>query len=531
MALSLKVPKLEDKPLIVADTRPHKILEFIGTLPLSKANEAATELLEELEILNRQKVSGDTRVKALEAYRPTIINLCDSLSITYTHSTLPLPQSVKDTATLAQSLWLELGYGYKLALLDMQTQLFNLGGSKAMAFTILRAIESAAQLNLTYYQTYFPVPEGVWHDVHQMYYFAVQQSMHELELEAGHRYEKLSSINLAYKEMLLLALADPQHLNPQDMALVADYTARHAKKTQLQGLAIVDNFAGIFLINLNSDNPPIPYLKNINPTNQGSDILLVTVDLARLIHQHIQTLQSKTPFNTQELPDNANTARYIDMLIHLIKYWGAPPKRVFNRSSRINASDIGVGIAAAHYFINDEKLYLQPFSAAKTVQLQTEQPTENTAKSTPDTYESARWQVVNISAGGLALRKLPATQGQIRVGELLSLKNPGDASWSVGVIRWASNGDEHQLDIGTQLISPQAVAGGARVLNQGKFQPALILPAMPALKQDASVIAACGTYSPARILELDENGIVSRIMVTRLIERTSSFERFLFSTL
>src|SRR3970040_425743 len=146
-------------------------------------------------------------------------------------------------------------------------------------------------------------------------------------------------------------------------------------------------------------------------------------------------------------------------------------------------------------------------------------------------FSLSRWQALNISAGGMALRKFPNTEGNVRVGDLLSVKNSSESHWSVGVLRWISNNEHQQLDIGTQLIAPEAKAAGARVPDQREFEPVLLLPELPAIKQPGSVVSACGMYSPARVLELDEHGKISRIMLTRLVERTNSFERFQFSYL
>jgi hypothetical protein len=59
----------------------------------------------------------------------------------------------------------------------------------------------------------------------------------------------------------------------------------------------------------------------------------------------------------------------------------------------------------------------------------------------------------------------------------------------------------------------------------------LLLPELPAIKQLGSIVSACGTYSPVRVLELDEHDKISRIMLTRLVESANSFERFQFSYL
>src|SRR5690606_9873374 len=166
IALNLKLPDLEDKPLIIAETRAQKIAQFIDGLPLSKPLEAASVLLDEMEILNRQKVASDARIKALDAYYPVVARISENLAAEYCASPLPLPPLAKSHADAEKSLWQELGYGYKLALLDLGNKLFGLGNTKLVASTIRRAMESLSQLAMVYYQTYFVPPGNIWSDFH-----------------------------------------------------------------------------------------------------------------------------------------------------------------------------------------------------------------------------------------------------------------------------------------------------------------------------------------------------------------------------
>lgn len=524
MPLSLKIPALEDNPLISAETRSQKITQFIQALPLANPLEAASRLLEEMQILNRQKVAPDSRVKALEIYRPALIGITESLTAQFWNAPLPLAAPAKKHASAAEALWLELGYGYKLALIDQQSKLFSLGGSKSNALGIVRAMEAMSQLAMVYYQTYSTLPSSVWGDLHQLYLLAIRESLQNIEISTDVIHKKTASANLIYKQALLMSLADPQHLAPNDIRLVDDYIRRNADRSQLQGLGLPANPAGIFLINLDSENPPIPYVKNKEEVDASSDILFITMDLARLVHKHMQSLQAGEPINNGELPENATDPRYLDILTYLIKHWGATPKRVFNRSRKSDGVELGIGMAATHYFIGGENYYAGPSDPYDLTEI-TSKATSNQA------FKASRWQVLNISAGGMALRKFPNAEVNVRVGELLSVKNGAADHWSVGVLRWANHNEQQQLDVGAQLIAPEAHAAGARIVNQTKFEPVLLLPGLTALKQAPSIVAACGTYSPARVMELDEAGKITRVMITRLVERTGSFERFNFSYL
>jgi cyclic-di-GMP-binding protein len=57
MPISLKLPSLDDNPILLAETRSHKINEFIQKLPFGDPITAATDLIDELQILNSQKVA------------------------------------------------------------------------------------------------------------------------------------------------------------------------------------------------------------------------------------------------------------------------------------------------------------------------------------------------------------------------------------------------------------------------------------------------------------------------------------------
>jgi hypothetical protein len=525
MAVRLKIPAVVEKPLIPAETRPQKIAQFIHGLPMANPAEAATLLLEELKNMNRQAVAPDVRLKALEIYRPAVINLADHLASQYGNAPLPLPATARKAANIAESLWQELGYGYKLALIDQQSRLFNLASKKSVAFIVYRAIEALNQLAIVHYQTYIAPPGNLWSDLHQLYLYAIQQALHDISIEADDTFNETVSVDLAYKRAMLMPLADPQHLTSNDIQQVVDYINRFARHAELKGIGQLENPAGIFVIRLDTDKPPVPYIKNSDQADAETDILLITVDLARLIHQHLQMLRSGNPPSNSGLPANATDPRYQTMLTYLIQHWGVSPKRVFSRSRKNDVVELGIGLNAAHYFLNGEQHYAPPTDESEIAM-----DGDFTRITGSRNHRASRWQVLNISAGGMALRKLPAVEETVRVGELLSVRNEKEARWSVGVLRWANNGAE-QLEVGAQLIAPEASAAGARPVDKQKFEPVLVLPGITALKQQPSIVARNGLYSPARVLELHEMGKVSRIMVTKLVERTNSFERFQFSYL
>lgn len=529
MSLRLNVPAIEEKPANLAETRPKLIQELIATLPQHNHRATARLLLDELEKLNRQKFSVDVRLTALELYRPAILFAVHGLSRQYCNQSLPLQETAKAQAELAQQLFTELAIGYKQAILTEEDRLFTIGEDNQLALLLQRALDALGRLLRIYHLIYSPPQAGIWSELHLLYLHALQLSLQNLTVpdEPGE-----SSINLVYKHALLLAMAIPSHMNSVDIERVIDYLNRFADLAQLHPLGSPDKTAGIFLVHLKSDTPPIPLVKNTQNADPRTDILLITIELARQVHQHISQLQSDKRPIILDLPDEAMVdQRYRDMLLHLLKHWGNTPKRVFHRDKKNNTISMCAGMPAIRYFLGlESSKKKKPPTPEETL------VTVSFATSPIDTggsaiFKSARWMVVNESPGGLALSESSPAQGGLRIGELLGLKPDQANQWELAIVRWATNGENGPLQIGAQMIAPSAKNATLHTSDLSRVEHALLLPELPPLKQPATLIAARGVYKPARTLLLEEDGKMTDIMLTRMVERTNNYERFQFSRL
>jgi hypothetical protein len=528
MALHLSVPAIEDKPLIGAEKRPKVVQGMLASKQTSHPVTVAQAILEQLTLLNRQAANADTRLKLMEIYRPSILNVTGELATHYCNQSLPLSENALMAATTARNLLAELAYGYKVAILNYSNRVFALGSSKTIALLIQRTIHALDQLLQVSYYTYVSTPEAVWSEIHRLYLHAAQLGLHETEVEdTGEK----SSINLTYKRVLLLALANPHHLISADVDRVRDYLARYAQLAQLHPLGTPDSPAGVFLVRLNSDQAPIPLNKHRGEADMRTDILLITVELARQISTDLKPLENENTAASLHLAGSAN--QYRDLLNYLIKSWALAPKRTFSRLNKNESTNLCAGLQAVHYFLNGETDF-----AAIRQQSEDAAVSLNFTESTIDSsashlYSSARWLVVNESAGGLALSKFPGVPTELSIGELLGMRSDRSGQWSLGVVRWANNGESGDLEIGAQMLAPTAKAVAVRPENSENYAKALLLPELPPLQQPATLVTACGTYHPARMMEvmMEADSKPVRVLLTRLLERTGSFERFQFSQL
>lgn len=519
MALNLNIPVLQEHPVFIAETRPQKILQLLQELNTQQAADIATHLHNELETLNRQKVSPAQRMQALDCYRLLVINTTNKLAPDYIHATLPLEDEAKSAAQACESLWLELGYGYKLTLIDLQNQLIKLRADRDSAIAIQRAIQAIAQLALVYYQTYQTPPSHIWSDLHQLYFCAAKLGvMHATVPEDAALHNKtylslLSSIEDTYKHTLLMSLAQPHHLQQQDINTIADYLAHHISTARITAIEPIENNSGAFIIDLTSNAPPTAYSKLKAAPDPDSQVLLHTIDLIRDIHQDLNKLQNNAAPINGSISADANHNDYIALLAYLITNWGVLPKRLFNRSAKNGDIEVVSGINDIHHIIQ-----------ATQATLDDSHLVSNTSNVTP-----SRWKILNISATGISIRRYHTAEKNIKVNGLIALKAKNEVQWSIGIVRWANCGTRDRLDIGIQLIAPYAESALAQTFQHNTNNNILVLPEISATKQAASILAPRGTYIQGRQLNLNRHLSTEKIALSKLIERTHDIERIQFN--
>lgn len=506
MPLNLKLPQIDNNPILLAETRHAKIESFISGLPFGDPIRAATDLIEELQALNSQKVAYANRLNALELYRPAGLQIFLDLIPHFTHASLPISKNEQAFADTAALLWQEFALGYKAALMELQNKILNISNAKSSAIVIQRAIHAIKEQMLVGYLTYKTPDNDMWGELHQLYFSAAHQNAERLTLPDSTQPNNESSVSLVYIQACLMALANPSHLSGTDIIKTSAYITRTAHLASLRALGLIENPAGVFLIKLDGKSPPVPFSKNQSVPDSETDILLLTVDLARTIHNHIKSLQNGIALENHIFPDAANE-HHLDLLKQLIKHFGKPPVRIFHRSKKTDGVEMNIGIRAVHYGLSKEPKFTHPLS-------------------TITSPRASRWQILNASAGGYSLRKFNSSQAAVHVGDIVAIKNIKAMQWEIAIVRWANINPLNQLDVGLQLISPRVDAASVSNGKGGTSSEALLLPELPAIKQAATILLPQGSGTAGETIHMTADGKEAVIKLTQVIERTPMFTRY-----
>ena len=549
------------------DADPSAVSRWVDALPIVNIGETARRLYEAMVDLNQQDLPATRRFKALERLRPQVFYVLGSLKKHIVGQGLPLGDKPRKIARLVRELLRELGDGYKILVMEEVAG----GGrrdSRTLTITLHRAMQCLTQLLLKTYQTYTSHPEGVWSDIHQLYQYSEAQDLHRaivpVEVPEG---ALPSSIETLYKQALLLALACPYRMRHGEAEEVQSRLERWAEHCHLQSMALPGHQPGLFMSNLASDDPPIYRSLRQGDENDVQCRALDTAELAEDIRAALSTLPEEQPI----------PAPLEHTLRRLMLAWGVMPKRRFSRSQQSARVSVAVGLAASHHFISGEAVFSTVEGRMDSAGFQERprfqaEPLSSEQGRTPDAWElepaplkqgsplqpspqrhrveiptglednvepsfqSHDWHMINVSAGGYCLLWDRAETSRAQVGELVGIRetdDPDSFHWRLGVVRWMKSSEG--LELGVQMLSPGAVAVGARpypaTAQDQRFNRALLLPEIRALQQPATLLMTAPPFRVGGSAIINSHGREVKVRLHKMVENTGSFAQFQFTAL
>lgn len=564
MQLHIQQRKTQGTPSF--DANPAAVARWVETLPSVNIGETARRLYEALGDLSQQSLAPAQRFKALELLRPQVFYVLEALKKNIVGQSFPLGDKPRKVARLARELLRELGDGYKILVME-ESAGNGRRDTRTLTTGLHRAMQCLAQLLLKAYQTYAPHPEGVWSDAHQLYRYSETQDLHRTPVPVDVPEGTLpSSIETLYKQILLLALACPYRMRHGEAEEVQARLEHWAEHCRLNSMALPGHQPGLFMTNLASDEPPMYRSLRQGGENDALCRALDTAELAEDIRAALSTLPEEQPI----------PAPLEHTLRRLMLAWGVMPKRRFSRSQQSARVAVAMGLAASHHFISGESAFsaaaghlktgyqerprfqpdtvnsergrapdvweLEPVPMHRGTPLQPDQrhrvdiPTGMEADMAEPTFQSHDWHMINVSAGGYCLLWDRLENSRAQVGELVGIReldDPDSFHWRLGVVRWMKTNTG--LELGVQMLSPGAVAVGARpypaISQDPHFSRALLLPEIRALQQPATLLLTAPPFRVGASAIINSHGREVKVKLHKMVENTGSFAQFQFVTL
>ncbi len=494
------------------ETRPRAVAAWLDRLPFASPVETAQQLAMALYALNRHALDADDRYALLALYRPALARAAAGLEAQLADTGVPPHAQQRQIGALLRELHVEHSRGYKQVLSTNpkrfgRTSPKRIGDAAARLMAALRDVQAACHLTRT------PLPAGLWQEMHQLHAFVQASNL------ADGAADDAPPASLAYRQALLLALADPPHMSHAEFVHTRLYLEQFARLAQLRPLAAPSPRG--FAIRTDGDRAPTHVA-----ANPGEGKLWLDTDaLCRHLHDTAARLRSGETPRGIGLPAGMEGETSLTLMKRLLRQWSPGMQRAFKRYATTGSSvQVVAGVSAIHRLLEGETPAPQP-DAEEAGSLPIRDVGVLTAA--PIVVNTTRWTVDNDSASGLALSGTPDAPLNLKVGDPLALRADDAADWSLGVIRWLRMRDERVIELGVERLAPQVQPVWVRPLRgarQTGQEAALFVPGLAALKQPDRLLLPHHLYQAGMDAEVWRAPQPFTLTFGRRLEQTPSFD-------
>jgi hypothetical protein len=521
------LPTRKGKHGIEIETRPLYVEEWLETLPYIDFVKTCHLLQEALQATNKQDIKPSARLELIKLYNRPYQYYIDSQIKTGAQHTLQTIDAMRQQVHPLKQLAVHLGHGCKLAVDHALHKKTLWKHSKPPLQEMLMSLNYLSHALIFSYLEYAPTPKKVWGELNLIYSFAEGLGKHNTIQELpGYKDTRRTTIGHTYKRIIMASLADPYHLPFGAIWEIHEQLDTWAEYSQIREYHPVNNPTGYFVLDLNSDNKPIPFSKFDVSKSSEKHRLLDTTILENVIQKHVDLLKIGQPIDNSIVlsPFFAKS-----LMGHMLKAWGLPPKRYFPRQAKSGLLDLACGLKSVYFFCNDQNDFTRdPIVEEDDENVLITEEVDRVISQSHFSYSSEQWQIVDQGAGGYALINNGMPKNPVRVGELVGVRHP-QGNWTMGVIRWLMVGKNKTHKIGIQNIAASAKPGAVRTSSgnamDSEYRRAFII-GNNGDPDGLSIITEKDFYVTDRELDIEVDCKQIKVKAGNLLESSVGYEHF-----
>lgn len=521
-------------------------------LPLDNL-ESARELYQGLYALNRNELDPTQRLELMQLYHGAVQQACGALQGSVARVSFPMPDKLRRLAQSLCQLHVEMAFGYKLALQDVTRGWLTPWRRRQMLVrSAERALFHLSEVLLRSCQSYLPYPTGMWRDAHTIYRLVELHGRQDEQIEAEDGKDNISiSVSQRYRRMVMLGVASPYQMPSGECLIVARVLGHWIDQVRILPPAARADSNGCYLVNMATDAPPTPLGRSAPNPADNSLRLIDASELVRVLQVFLRRLEKGETAAELKLGVECLDSACHDILQRLHRAYAQTASRRHSRIKRHETVMICAGVGALHFFTSGQQPFLPAAAPLATsdddiaITVDVSPPPRDgeeyvaldepsapndaaTRAPMPESFRVDRWHVRDVSPQGLLITQDETPRVRFRVGDVLGVqRTSAPGHWSVGIVRWFRAQREKGIEVGVELIAPDAVPASVRAIGDGEVAlPALLLPSVEAAHRPASVLLARGAVQVGQdcFLSGAARG-TRRVRVLDAIEHTNSIEQ------
>ena len=510
---------------------------LITRIPLANPMQAELDLNRFLDSLLAIPPDNDTYFRLLEHARLPIAFVAEELAKRYHNKALSLGELEDGVFQQVVSLWRKTAKAYAhCAELDLTG---DGGAAHALRIaTILhRCIHTIGMAIFEHHRARRELPWGLWLELHGFY-----ESAEEWEVATMPIADSLDSLAgsthcaAAYIGILLCDMAGPYSLSVRDQNLARRWATHWSPLVSLNKAAPGESLPQ-FVVDLMQDVALRPVTECLQTEYlRRLDTSRLAMQISQIRHQ----LKQRIPPTQLGLGDDCTAGQCTRLLEHLARPWlQARAPRKFRRHATSGITRLCTGFEEMHYFISGKK-FEQPenvrtysrkeFDSLFAFRFQEDPQQMLHVQKEQLAYGVDLWEVVNQSANGF--RIVRSTSGKkISHGQLLALCPHDGERFILAQATWLMQEKAGGLIAGIRALPGMPMATAVRLVEHGemssRYERAFLLPAIPSVATEQSLVVPTGWYRSGRVIELFTDG-VWRVKLVHVLDDGPDFERVSF---
>ena len=388
---------------------------------------------------NLSNVTPSIRIDVAILLRPEVENVLNYLSQMLKERTIPLSEYEESAYGLGQSVLMEYVAMFQIALVEMLVIKFKADElfHQAIYYTMFYLYRSM----LLSYQIYEEVRSTLWKDIHDLYLVASENRLESTEFLIDGN--KLTVCNL-YKEINLLALSNPYHLNQEEV------------ENLKQLFGTVKNYVSL---EMNADNINAEFVNAVYMNNDEGAVQVPIGDVLRSPTVRVldtcpmqkllsQCITDRTADHVRLLPKLKLRRDLVERLLSQLC------KTTLRRYPRYKMDEVALVMTQQNDVMKIIKKSNITLNHNITSVIEVKDTTNYPSIDSQQKKETCIqvWQVKNSSQTGYGLFLPHHTQSSVRVSDLLAIKVGEAIEWSVGIVRWLKYEKNTGINLGFELL-------------------------------------------------------------------------------
>lgn len=512
---------------------------ILSRLPLANSQQAALEINDFLDCLLQAPPQGEVYLQLLEQTRISLCFVEEELARRYIDKPLPLGDVEERIFRQVVTTWLKAARAYAhCAQLPSNDNGDAQARAERLALILHRCIYYTGMAIVEHQRACQELPAGLWLNLHGYYASAEEWGVATLPVpDSLDSLGRSSHCTAAFVALLLAEQASPYSLSVGDLCLMRRWVNTWSPLVGIHP-TVADEPLPHFVVDLMLDCG----LRASTGCLQKDNLRrLDSSRLATQLNQTMKLLQQGMSPAQLGLGEDCTATECHRLLRRLYKPWCMlRPARKFRRQNGSGTAKVSMGFSAVHYHVGG-KTFDQPQSASVYSREEFEtlfafrhlsDPTQLLeVRQAQLGFGLDRWKVLDQCANGFRLLRSSVGR-KVRPGQLLSICPHHGGVHLLAQLAWLMQEKGGGLVAGIAALPgrPQAVAARPLTHEPGyaaRYDRAFMLPAVPSIGAEQTLILPSGWYRPERLLEVYAEGRM-QVKLQRLVAAGADFERVTF---